>query len=81
LYLLTLGLAVGYAVAVLVSDALDHHSRVDESAPDSARGAVALIVRWRWFWISPLYAIALLFLLIVEFSHGTGTAQFMYGNF
>ena len=81
LYLLVLGLAVGYAVAVLVSDALDHYSRVDESTPACGGRAVALIARWRWFWISPLYAIALLFLLIVEFSHGVSTAQFMYGNF
>jgi alginate O-acetyltransferase complex protein AlgI len=81
LYLLVLGLAAGYAVAVLVSDALDRYSRVDESGADSAPGAVALIARWRWFWLSPLYAIALLFLLIVEFSHGASAAQFMYGNF
>ena len=81
LYLLVLGLAAGYAVAILVSDTLDRHSRLEESVPDSDPGAVALIARWRWFWIAPLYAIAMLFLLIVEFSHGTSTAQFMYGNF
>jgi hypothetical protein len=78
LYLLVLGLAAGYSLAVLVSDALDRHSHLDGST--SASG-VALMARWRWFWISPLYAIALLFLLIVEFSHGVSTAQFMYGNF
>jgi hypothetical protein len=42
---------------------------------------VALIARWQWFWIPPLYALALLFLLIVTLTRGVSTAQLMYGNF
>jgi hypothetical protein len=39
------------------------------------------MVQWRWFWITPIYFVALLFLLIVTLSQTTSTAQLMYGNF
>jgi hypothetical protein len=39
------------------------------------------MARWRWFWIPPLYALALLFLLIVTLTRGASTAQFMYNKF
>lgn len=77
LYVLVIGLAAAYAVALLLIGALDH-GLTQEAAP---AGIIAAIARWRWFWLSPLYAIALLFLLIIEFSHGASAAQFMYRNF
>lgn len=85
LYLLIVSLAAGYAATLFVIDRLNRFSP-DESSADAAQasphtGALALIARWRWFWIPPLYALTLLFVLIVTLSRGTSTAQLMYGNF
>jgi alginate O-acetyltransferase complex protein AlgI len=72
LYALVAGVAAGYAIVLVAIDAL---------ARNSGEGFVATMARWRWFWIPPLYAIALLVVLIVTLSRGTSTAQMMYGNF
>jgi alginate O-acetyltransferase complex protein AlgI len=80
LYLLILSLAVGYAIVLLTIGTLNRYSEeMPEAEPRT--GTLALLARWRWFWITPLYALALLFVLIVTLSHGTSTAQMMYGNF
>ena len=89
LYLLVVAVSVGYAAVLLISDALErgHSFVVDEQSSGgiaqshSPSGLSQFIVQWRWFWITPLYALALLFLLILTLSHGTSTAQLMYGNF
>jgi hypothetical protein len=84
LYLLVLVVAVGYCVVLLIIDKLNQHeTEIEAPRSDSASPAsfAALVARWRWFWLTPLYAVALLFLLIVTLSHGTSTAQLMYGNF
>jgi len=81
LYLLVIGLAAGYAIAQLVTEALDRHSGASESTETSRSGILAILARWRWFWIPPLYALALLVLLIVTQTHGPDTAQFMYRTF
>jgi hypothetical protein len=39
------------------------------------------MARSRWFWLPPLYALALIFLLIVTLTRGASTAQFMYNKF
>jgi len=82
LYLLVTVLAAGYGIALLVTDALNRCS-VEEESPTTGprRGVVALLARWRWFWLPPLYALALLFLLIVTLTQGASTAQFMYRRF
>ena len=49
--------------------------------PASHSGLMVLLARWRWFWLPPLYALTLLFVLIVTLSRGVSTAQLMYGNF
>ena len=85
LYLLVLALAVGYAIVLLVIDSLNRVSTevVDAEAPqvDLPTGPMALLARWRWFWLPPLYVLALIFVLIVTLSHSTSAAQMMYGNF
>ena len=81
LYLLVLSLAAGYAMVVLTIGVIGRSTRDKATERESPAGAVALLARWRWFWIAPLYALALLFVLIVTWSHGTSTAQMMYGNF
>jgi alginate O-acetyltransferase complex protein AlgI len=85
LYLLVLTMAAGYGVALPIIDGLNQHLRPEiedgTSAADWHSGVAAFVARWRWFWLTPLYAVALCFLLIVTLSHGTSTAQLMYGNF
>jgi alginate O-acetyltransferase complex protein AlgI len=85
LYFLVLALAVGYSIVPLIIDRLNKHVPAETetgiSATDSPADITAFIARWRWFWLTPLYAVALLFLLIITLSHGTSTAQLMYGNF
>ena len=82
LYLLVVALALGYAIALLAINALDRSSLAPPSTEaSSATGFVGLIAHWRWFWIPPLYALALLFLLIVTLTRGPSTAQFMYNKF
>ena len=85
LYLLVLAVLAGYCLVLLITDSLNKHVpaqiETQTSAADSHAGIAAFIARWRWFWLAPLYAVALLFLLIVTLSHGTSTAQLMYGNF
>lgn len=73
---------MGYAVALLIGDALDRHSPDSETGDTKPRaGFLGLIARWRWYWLPPLYALALIFLLIVTFTRGASTAQFMYNKF
>ncbi len=89
LYLLVFAVGLGYAVVLLVGDALEKQSppAIRDPAfniPTPAgltSGLTATIAHWRWFWLAPLYVVALLFLLIVTLSAGTSTAQLMYGNF
>jgi hypothetical protein len=80
LYLLVASVAAGYGIVLFVIDALDRHS-VDPQTSDQQSDLVALAARWRWYWIPPLYAIALIFLLIVTLTHAASTAQFMYNKF
>jgi len=82
LYLLVVALAAGYAIALLVAEALDRHSEeTDTTGAKTHAGVAAVLAHWRWFWIPPLYTVALLFLLIVTLSRGMDTAQLMYSNF
>ena len=80
LYLMVAALALSYGIALLVIDALDRRA-VEEEASETGPGIIALLARWRWYWLPPLYAVALLFLLIVTLTQGASTAQFMYRRF
>ena len=95
LYLLVTILAAGYAIVLVVVEALDRHSvdgySVDRyagsqnSAPVATSrlgsGILALLARNRWFWIPPLYILALLVVVVVTHARGTDAAQLMYRNF
>jgi alginate O-acetyltransferase complex protein AlgI len=81
LYLLVLAVAAGYCVALLIIDRLNRLVPAETAATDSPADIATLLARWRWFWLTPLFAVALLCLLIVTLSHGTSTAQLMYGHF
>ena len=86
LYFLVLAVAVGYTIVLLVQTFLESHAvpeRNEEVATNhsSHHTFSRAMFQWRWYWITPLYALALLFLLIVTLSQRTSTAQLMYGNF
>ena len=82
LYLLVTALAFGYAIVLLITDALDRHSVESEVSEIQSRpGIMAFVARSRWFWLPPLYAVALLFVSIVTFTRGASTAQMMYRRF
>jgi len=80
LYFLVVTLAAGYGIVLLVREVLNRYSGEAEVSTAQS-GRLALIARWRWYWIPPLYALALLFLLIVMRTQATNAAQFMYRSF
>jgi alginate O-acetyltransferase complex protein AlgI len=82
LYLLVLVLAAGYEIVQVVSEALDHSSYEplgSESEP--RRGLIGFMARNRWFWLPPVYALALFSVSMVTLTHGTDAAQLMYRSF
>jgi hypothetical protein len=82
LYVLVTAFAIGYALILWMLDVLDCSS--DEahlSEHQSVPRILRVMARWRWFWIPPLYALALLFLLLITGTQGASTAQFMYNKF
>ena len=80
LYLLVAGLSLGYAIVLVAAHSLD--GTLEDACAENARaGLTSLAARWRWYWLPPLYTVALFFVLIVTLTRGTSTAQFMYGNF
>ena len=81
-YYLLLAVAFGYALALWIIDAVNSQPSEMETAPTESRhGLTALLVRWRWYWLPPLYGLALIFLLILTLTRGASTAQFMYNKF
>lgn len=84
LYALVLAVAGGYTIVILAQRLLERQSAlvINQGVGNRPKSEFArTIFHWRWFWIAPLYTLALLFLLIVTLSQGTSTAQLMYGNF
>jgi alginate O-acetyltransferase complex protein AlgI len=82
LYLLVMGLAVGYATVLAVADALDRRSTgTGAEAAQRGTGLVMLLARKRWVWIPPLYALVLLVVVVVTFTQDASTAQLMYRRF
>jgi alginate O-acetyltransferase complex protein AlgI len=80
LYLLVAGLAIGYSLVLRLRDALACVKSEDSFTLRESNWAASL-ARWRWYWLPPLYVVALLFLLIVTLSNGPSAAQFMYRKF
>jgi alginate O-acetyltransferase complex protein AlgI len=79
LYLLVVALAVGYGTVLLVIAALARYSVETEAL--ARPGLIAVIARNRWFWIPPLYVLALLVVGYVTHTRGVDAAQLMYRNF
>ena len=82
LYALVAGLAAGYAIVLLVIDALDRAAvEPQASTPGPRPGFAALAARWRWYWLTPLYLMALLLVIFVNLTQGGNAGQFMYRTF
>jgi alginate O-acetyltransferase complex protein AlgI len=72
LYLLVGLLAAGYGTAVLISSKLQ---------PQPEAEGQSFLVRGRWFWIPPLYALAMILLLMITLTQSGGVGQLMYRGF
>jgi alginate O-acetyltransferase complex protein AlgI len=82
LYLLVFVLGVGYAVVLVAGEVLGRYSPERRSEVAQSQSAmVAAIARNRWYWIPPLYGLALLVVLAVTHAQDSGAAQFMYRRF
>jgi len=82
LYFLVVSVAAGYGMALMVIAAVEEQvTETDSEEAGPGSGMVALMARWRWYWLPPLYGLALVFLLIVTLTRGAGIGQFMYNKF
>ncbi len=83
LYLLVFALAARYARVLLLNDVLDRYIGRARSCTRRIRRSaiVAAIARNRWYWIPPLYGLALLLVLMVTHTQDAGVGQFMYRRF
>jgi alginate O-acetyltransferase complex protein AlgI len=81
LYLLVLGLAAGYAVVTLTSDIMASHIDTAATAGAAPPGILAIVARWRWLWLPPIYALLLLFVSVITAGQAGNAAQLMYRRF
>jgi hypothetical protein len=72
LYFLVGFLAAGYAAVLLISSKLH---------PQGEATSQNFLVRRRWFWIPPLYALAMFLLLMITLTQSGGVGQLMYRGF
>jgi hypothetical protein len=75
LYLLVMTLGVGYGLVVLIADTIKE--RIDTPSKTGLAG----VGQRHWFWIAPLYALAMIFVLMITSTQGGGVGQFMYRGF
>jgi D-alanyl-lipoteichoic acid acyltransferase DltB (MBOAT superfamily) len=80
LYLLVLLLAIGYAGVAMMSEVLNRHAD-GAVAAEGRSGTMTWLARKRWYWVPPLYALALMGVLMVTMTQGATTALFMYRAF
>jgi alginate O-acetyltransferase complex protein AlgI len=82
LYGLVASAAIGYGLVHWIAQAIREHTGMSEASGVQRRsGLVSSMVRNRWFWVPPVYLLALLLILIVTHTRGADPAQFMYRNF
>lgn len=80
LYLLIGIPAAGYALVLVVQDAMEGVSVRSEAAAEWA-GVMALVARSRWYWLPAVYALALIPLLMITLTQQGGVGQMMYRSF
>jgi len=82
LYWLIAALAAGYALVLLVADALHEASEAAQVPERQSRSTlVSLMATWKWYWIPAVYALTLLFVLMITLSQEGGVGQMMYRGF
>lgn len=82
LYLLVFGIIAGYAGVLFAAKQISAHSTQQDGTPlNQAGGFIDVLVQKRWFWLPPLYALALLVVTVVTFTQGTNAAQLVYRRF
>ena len=82
LYWLITSVAIGYGLVLWIAGAIQKHTETAQNTAErSGSGLVSSMVRNRWFWVPPVYLLALLLILIVTHTRGADPAQFMYRNF
>src|SRR5271166_1017662 len=83
LYLLVLVLALAYGAVLLVIAGLDRYSeRLGAAETTSRSEVIAIIVRDRWVWLTPMYAFALLVVIwLVTRAQSAGASPFVYRSF
>ena len=83
LYLLVLALALSYAAVMLVMAALDRYSgRLGVAEATSRSEVLSIIVRDRWVWLTPMYAVALVIATwLVTRAQSAGASPFVYRSF
>ena len=72
LYLLVGLLAAGYGAVLLIWSKLQ---------PQREATSQSFLVRGQWFWIPPLYALAMILLLMITLTQSGGVGQLMYRGF
>ena len=77
LYLLLLGVAVAYALTLMAVDALERYSQGLESRSTP----LAIVLRDRWVWLTPMWVAASLLLLTAIPTQGRAANVFMYRFF
>ena len=82
LYLMVLLLGLGYALVLMMVEALNRCSIALEGTDGrAASGVIAFLARKRWLWLPPLYALTLLLVVAVTLTQAPATSQFMYRAF
>jgi alginate O-acetyltransferase complex protein AlgI len=82
LYMLVAAITLGYIAVLSIGAILDRYAADGEATTVGLHsGTLALLAAWRWFWIPSIYALALLFVLLITHGQGDGVAQLMYRNF
>jgi hypothetical protein len=80
LYILIALLSAGYAVVLLISDAINRATSVTDVSSEHS-GMISLMSRSRWFWLPAVYALALLVVLMITLTQQGGVGQMMYRSF
>ena len=80
LYLLIGVLAAGYALVVVVDDAMELTGFPSDAARQNST-VMAMFARSRWFWLPAVYALALILVLMITLTQQGGVGQMMYRSF
>jgi alginate O-acetyltransferase complex protein AlgI len=82
LYLLVSGLAIAYAVALLVINSLNHYAEhLGRDTAASRPEILQVMVRERWVWVAPMWAAASLLVVTMMQRQSGGANVFMYRFF